>query len=284
MSQSLLQRSSVTYAASISGLGPRWQMALAFFADMDGESIQKDLVCYNAAINTCERRSCWQVAISLLERIPRADAISFGAVISACANGLAWPVALHLLFKTMAAASVATTAVTVGAAISACGNSFQWHLALQVLQRARSDKVKLDAVVYNASIAACETAWHMALEIFGRMPVAQLHPSIVTYNSIISACEQGRQWQACSMLLNDMRLAGLQSKEAFGSAILACAREQAWQTALSLCGAMSLQSVQKDADVCSSAMVACEAGGRFRVAAELLSDAAFLTQSELQWR
>ena len=73
--------------------------------------------------------------------------------------------------------------------------------------------------------------------------------------------------------------AGLQSKEAFGSAILACAREQvrgqvpvlrrlaefharsaarrlftvvpfffseAWQTALSLCGAMSLQSVQKD--------------------------------------
>ena len=124
-----------------------------------------------------------------------------GCLIDSCIRGLEWQVALSLLFETMPAIALAKTAVTVGTAISACGNSFEWDRALKVLNWARDDRVKLDAVVLLASGSHVGCRHALCHYFLWQASLSAGQCDTVRYNASIAACEKGYAWEIALNLL-----------------------------------------------------------------------------------
>ena len=121
-----------------------------------------------------------------------------GWLLDSCLRGLEWQVALDLLFETKPALALTKTAVTVGAAISACGSSFEWDRALKVLNWARDDHVKLDAVVLLA-LGSHVGCYRQYFRWRARLSAGQ--PDSARYNASIAACEKGYAWGIALNLL-----------------------------------------------------------------------------------
>lgn len=61
-----------TYNAAIDACELAWQKALLLFDEVSEVSLQKSIITYNSTANACVKEEQWQLALSLLDKLPEA--------------------------------------------------------------------------------------------------------------------------------------------------------------------------------------------------------------------
>ena len=81
----------------------QWVWALMILSDLLPDSLEADVISYNAGVAACEKGSQWQQGLWLLSEMQLAsllaNLITYNAAITACANFLLWLQALSLLHQ-----------------------------------------------------------------------------------------------------------------------------------------------------------------------------------------
>ncbi|CAJ1368587.1 unnamed protein product, partial [Effrenium voratum] len=110
--------------------------------EMPAAQIVPDVICFSAAISSCESERQWQRAVGLFLAMADAavlpDAVSCNSAVSACAKGHQWHTALLLRAK-MRELPVSPTVVTCNAVLEACRRGGQWRRALNALLEAEEE-------------------------------------------------------------------------------------------------------------------------------------------------
>ena len=106
----------------------RGALARKFFDAMVSDSVQPDVILYNAMIDMCMKAkpAMWQQALQHLRDLQqaalKADAVSYNPAITACARASEYQQALDLLRK-MRNGGIMPSLITYSAVIDACGKS-----------------------------------------------------------------------------------------------------------------------------------------------------------------
>jgi pentatricopeptide repeat protein len=174
-----------------------------------------DVVAFTAAITACEYVGDWKTALSLLERMRRADIqpneVTFAAVIGACATSLAG-------MEGRIPDSDALSSLPL-----------PQLKALQLLQLMKRDASlpNPNIVVYNAVIRACAEAMDLrsALKLLGDLRSEGLEPTIVTFGCLMTACERVGSASAASKVFKSLREDGLEPNEIIYGAAISCCRK-----------------------------------------------------------
>ena len=150
----------------------------------------------------------------------------------------------------------------------------QWQEALALLVECRGRKLRLDLVIFNSVISACEKGghWQGALQLLEDLEEASLEKSLVSYNAAISASEKAGYWQLALGLVAELRRRRLQENLiTCCAAIAACTRGMEWSAALSL---LSLQQRMKQEHHVAyvSAVNACVQSWQHQSAQRVLSE------------
>jgi pentatricopeptide repeat domain-containing protein 1 len=61
--------------------------------------VERNVISYNTAMSSCEKSSCWEIVLSLLQSLKSVDApneISCAAALTACGKGQKWQLALQI--------------------------------------------------------------------------------------------------------------------------------------------------------------------------------------------
>jgi len=129
----------------------------------------------------------------------------------------------------------------------------------------QQSQCKPDTIVFNATIAACESAaqWAHSIALLRIMPLHKLHPSILGYNSAISACAKNRVWECAVLLMEALRSEKerLQPTVVCFNSVLLHLHGQQWRVALLLLGELYSLEITPDMTTLRGVTVACEAGG-----------------------
>ena len=104
--------------------------------------VDRDVGCFNAIVTACERCGRWRHAVALLE------VMNAGAAIDDASGGRERP----------RRPCPAPNANTFSAAISCCGKAGRWREALGLFDAMDRARVRKDAAVYYAVIAALQSA------------------------------------------------------------------------------------------------------------------------------
>ena len=164
-----------SYRAVFETCGPSPQTIPWLMSQMSRESLQQSVVTCSAAINACEPRGFWQIAVWLL---------SLAVFDEAC----------------------------FGAAISVCEKAQRWKTAFQLLHGVRAHRLRLDAVSISAAVSACETGedadvWRAPLSLLFRMAEWSIVPNQISYSSAAAACRAHSSdscWQTTLQVMDDM--------------------------------------------------------------------------------
>eukprot|EP00929_Paragymnodinium_shiwhaense_P097491 TRINITY_DN59152_c0_g1_i1.p1 TRINITY_DN59152_c0_g1~~TRINITY_DN59152_c0_g1_i1.p1 ORF type:complete len:1017 (+),score=235.70 TRINITY_DN59152_c0_g1_i1:94-3144(+) len=278
-----LQCSTISFStlASASDRASVWQRALPLAAALEEAAMTADVTAVNAALSACARGNAWGGALQLLtERLGRsstsADVVSFVAIMTACERAGEWSEALGL-YSTLGSAGQPRAAAAFNAVSRACVSAQQWETVLESFLDVTSRRLEMDAVSCNTVINACEKgeAWELAVELMHAMREARIIPDQITYNTVISACGKSHQWQRALLLVHELPSVRLSADAITWSVVVnACQRAQQTDLAMNLLGGGGWQrDGNDDVIACSNAVAVCEAGGRWELALQLLSEA-----------
>ncbi|CAE8723398.1 unnamed protein product [Polarella glacialis] len=279
---------SFSTAASACAAGHRWQEAVGLLTSSRDLGVEADVVTLSSALHACRQARLWRHALSLLTSSRqgrlRLDVIACSSTISACEKDREWRQALAL-WSCARDWGISANVVTLNALVSSCEKSAHWCQAMQLLLAAAPLSLELDVVSHNAGLSALENGlrWQEALGLLRQMPASALRPDPTSHNAAISACEKCLSWAWSLQLLRELRHLQMEPDE-FGrsAAVSACSKASRWQAALRLvlgsCRPSRLRLVEGSevrsgslsAAACGAAASACEAGGRWLEAFELL--------------
>ncbi|CAE8604515.1 unnamed protein product [Polarella glacialis] len=231
--------------SAISSLGRRqeWQGALSALSEAREQSLDVNVICFNAALGACARAAQWQPALAVLQNMPalgiQPDPISYSSVMQAF-DGRLWPKVLGL-FEALRGSGLRSDAVLLSSAVSSCSSGRRWEQALSVFQ-------------------TCTR-------------LRGLRPDAAVYNAVVDSLGSGQLWQASVSLLPTMLQAGLAlTVVSFGAAISASGDSSQWELALGFLSAMPEHQIRPGIASCSSAIRACVRGGEAELAFRMLSD------------
>ena len=161
----------------------RWPRLLFNSSVVGIQSLQPNLVSFNAAISACEAAGEWQVALCLLACITvsshKADLLTYNSLISALGRGEQWQLALLFLHGFLPQAGLTPDVFSFTAAISAMEKAANGDQALALLACAKR--------------------------------ILPEGPNMVLYSAVISACEKSKQWPEALALLFEAREEALQN-------------------------------------------------------------------------
>ncbi|CAL1143597.1 unnamed protein product [Cladocopium goreaui] len=257
----------ITCTACVGVLGKvaMWRRALEVLKRLEKQSIEPDVVIYNATMSACERSGEWQQALSCLCNMPghlQADVVSYNATISACEKGNQWQSAWHL-FHQISQHHLQPTIISFNACISACGKGKQWHFALHLLSEMQRSR-RGNEVSFASACDACarSSQWQQAL-------ISAAGRGVVAQSAAVSACEKMGKWQHAILLLSDLRQRHLKLDcVIYGAAISCCEKAQQWQRALVLMEEID-GSIDLDLVTMNAAMSACSSSAQWHATVTL---------------
>eukprot|EP00929_Paragymnodinium_shiwhaense_P108235 TRINITY_DN74561_c0_g1_i1.p1 TRINITY_DN74561_c0_g1~~TRINITY_DN74561_c0_g1_i1.p1 ORF type:complete len:501 (-),score=75.18 TRINITY_DN74561_c0_g1_i1:81-1583(-) len=170
------------------------------------------------------------------------------------------------------------------ARISREGKQGHWREAVATLQQLVAGSCRLDVVVVNAVLAACDrsrVSWAWVLRKLAELPTQGFSASVSTLNTVISSCGHGRAWHVVQQLLHE-EMAKLELPAdilSINAAATACERVGRWSFAVHLLLRAAAKSQQRvDVITFAAALSACEKGAAvaqgdrcWEMAAEILT-------------
>ncbi|CAJ1417147.1 unnamed protein product, partial [Effrenium voratum] len=256
-----LERHLYSYSAALKGLeSGQWQQALGLLDELLRLELEPDSMAFHAAMRACKDE--WTQAISLLDlfraRRLRASALTFTACAKAVSATRAWRAAVALAQEAVDMGQMDT--ILLSSVLSSVPGE-AWTLALQLLNTRR---VALDAGAYVSVMSVCEKAsqWTAALDLLSALLRAALQPEGAAYSSAISSCGKAEQWERALQLPRG-------DAAAAAAAVLALERGSQWQAALGLF--LNMRSQERSELGYLAAFGACEKGTRWRMGPQLLS-------------
>ncbi|CAK9101589.1 unnamed protein product [Durusdinium trenchii] len=271
----------LAFAAAISTVAraghARWPWALELLRQMAREEVLPDVVCFNAAISSCEKAGQWPQALSLLDELGRrrtASVVSYSAAISALRSAPSGVERARVLFDAMQGARVQPNVVSFVSLLSCYETAWRWPDALHLLISTSSTRALISSAAGNVAMSACEKAleWEQALRTFWWMIEQSLQPDLISYVAAMSSCEKGHQWQAALSFFERMRLESIRPDvTCFNAAISCCEKALQWQQSLELLAAMASFRVASDSISLSAAMSACTRSSRWSAALYLFT-------------
>ncbi|CAJ1436896.1 unnamed protein product [Effrenium voratum] len=253
--------------------GAQWQHALGVFDSMLEQTVEMQLISYNAvaaALAASGAPGAWRWAVQVLGQAQGSrlvpDAFTWTGCIGAAGACSEWQVALGLLAKCSGAKE--KSEVPWNAAVSACDKGGQWEVALALLRNSRLQRVKTSAITVNAAMSACARCerWALALAM-----LRELSPraTVISYNAAMS----GAPWCHALALLREAKGARLQlTVVTYSTAISACERSGRWLEVLRLLEEMRTRQLPPNAVSYNSALAACGASRQWRQTMLLIDD------------
>ncbi|CAL1159946.1 unnamed protein product [Cladocopium goreaui] len=196
-----LRPDTVLYGSLLHACRESWEIAVMLLEEMCHERINRDLICFNAALSALATAGRWQEALRLMRRMERPDVVSFTAAISACGAAAQWRRAVDLLSVSLHTLTETIDTRCFNSCLAACENASVWVMALALLDHMsgsdRSDRIEPSVVSFNSATSSAMSAsvWQMALLLWLQMPKQMIQPDIVSLGIAVSACEKGAQWQ-----------------------------------------------------------------------------------------
>ncbi|CAE7224482.1 Zranb3, partial [Symbiodinium pilosum] len=141
-----------------------------------------------------------------------------------------------------------------------------WHHAVALLQDASKMSFRRDVPFLSAAVSACEKGeqWPLTLQLLDALEAQMLVPDIV----VIGACQNRFQWTSSIHLLEALPARSLKpSMVALNAAISACATR--WRWAIEVLVSL-IQQHQPDLHTFVATMDACDRGGQWELALDLL--------------
>ena len=201
-----LKKDLVSYNAALRACakGAQWQHAVEVLRSLRASRLQGDSVTYRTAIGAC--RCHWGYALALLQDAQgmKLDMgmSSYGVVMSACQSASCWKEALQV-FAAAAQASVQADARSFTSAISSGVRGEDWQGAVARFCEMLRKGVETDSIVQNAGLLAKGfLLWQAALQQLGELEQTFLRADAASYNTVLSACEG--HWQECLVMVVDM--------------------------------------------------------------------------------
>lgn len=179
------------------------------FERLRAQSLEPNIINYNATISACEKASQWELTLQLLDlallrRLP-SDVISYAACASGCEKAARWREALSLL-RRAEEEHLQVNAILCNAVIGACGRAREVDRGLALMREIPEPLTD----TYNAAIGVCLDQWQQALQFFDDL---QNHPraapDLISFNSTIHVLCLGQHWQRATTLLRPCRNAKL---------------------------------------------------------------------------
>ena len=141
--------------------------------------VERNVISYNTAMSSCEKSSCWEIVLSLLQSLKSVDApneISCAAALTACGKGQKWQLALQIFH------SIASWHETINLSTYQLHSIFKSHF-----EGTRSDvnfrtRPRPVLTAYAAELHLrwqCFDAWFCHLQLAG----CQMSPTITIYEN-----------------------------------------------------------------------------------------------------
>ncbi|CAE7744436.1 Zranb3 [Symbiodinium sp. CCMP2592] len=270
-----LSPSAIAYTQCISccARAGKLTMALRLLRELRAKpGIETDVVAVNAGLGACALRGAWREAFHLARTVPcmtlLPSVVTWSSTISACEKGSNnWP-AVFNIFKVMRECIIRPNTITLNAGISSCRNCWSQALSLAAGQGPSAAETQRDLLSYSAAISGCErgSQWSQALELLQAVSKMSLRRDVPFFSSAVSACEKGMQWLTTLQLL-DM----LEAQQLVPDVVVmgACQSQYLWTSALQLLEELPGRSLVPSLVFCNAALSAC--APRWRWALHVLS-------------
>jgi len=188
-------------------------MALSVFQDAKRAGIKMDSRLYTAVIPACrqsyddhEEAPAYSMLKEMRDLGFRLDAVAYASAISTCAKSKRW-----------------------------------WSQGLRVFDEAKANGAKINMVMYNTAMAACQTGGQSdrARSLLEEAKSRSLRPDVFSYNTLIASVSKSPDQRVRAhgvRMLKDMTRIGVsRNVVSFSSAISCCENiENGWAQALSL--------------------------------------------------
>lgn len=186
-----------------------------------------------------------------------------------------WPAALNVLRK-LCADGLEPDAVVFNATLAACDRGSQWLQAFKVLEAMQCGAVLPDIVSINTTIGTCErnSVWTWGLVLLhGMGETYALLPDVVTFNSLITSHAKRAQWGRALLFFSEMRSAGVRPNAITYCSILRfCATAPGGPRVFAILEHMRLESATPSRAAYAAAMQSCRSAGNWEEALALLAE------------
>lgn len=269
------------FAIMMSGLGKRglWRTSCSLLGEMRARKLEPNTICYNVAINACQRGSSWTSALQIFNEMSESgalpDVITYSTLISACDKGAQWRDALATLNRGLQA-GMRPDQRCFTAAVGACAHGHRWQHALSILDQIRVSRIKPDLICCNSILSACARGheWVQAVWLLEVMLLRGPRPDVFSYNTVSTACDDGLQWESAIASLRQLELSAIKPDVvSFNAAIKACRHpDLPWTAALDLLDELSSSSLEPSVSTYGSLLVVLSAHGQWQLALCALED------------
>ncbi|CAE7847713.1 EMB2654 [Symbiodinium necroappetens] len=248
LSRSSLKGDAYTYSICLRaiGCGEQWLHSLALVHALGDQGLLNTTIL-NSAIGSCSSCS-WQAALEFWALLARAnlqpDEITPAAVIGVCEKGGKWKQAAAFLQR-MDRMALETSLRACTAAIGSC-------------------KLQADSSQRHGMAASSAWTWVPALRLLGSLEHLGLQGDDLSTNYVIVSCMASGRWQEA--LAIPVRTEGV-ATSACNAQLAACTE---WQKVLALYGTSLRAQLTPDLVTYSTAIGACEKGGQWLQALDLL--------------
>lgn len=269
------------FAIMMSGLGKRglWRTSCSLLGEMRARKLEPNTICYNVAINACQRGSSWTSALQVFNEMSQIgaipDVITYSTLISACDKGAQWRDALAILAKGIQS-SMRPDQRCFTAVVGACAHGHRWAHALSILDEIRVSRVRPDLICCNSILSACArgSEWAHAVSLLEAMQLHGPSPDVFSYNTVSTAFDDGLQWEfAIDSLRQLERLQVQPDVVSFNAAIKACRHPDVpWAAALDLLEELSSSCLQPSVSSYGSLLAVLSAHKQWQLALCALED------------
>ncbi|CAE7470326.1 unnamed protein product [Symbiodinium sp. CCMP2456] len=236
---------------------PAWRRGLGVLQRLARERVSPDLVGFNAALSTCERRSRWPLAVCLAGEQASTDAVTCNVLLSAAVR-ISWQRALATVTR-IEVEGIQPDSVTYNTAAHALckEDQDQWPMTLKLLHDSAEAGIRPGKVSFAAlaAVARRRRHWCQALYLLQHMKVEQVEADAVSCALALRCLEDCSEWSWAMLLLQRPGLDSTCLNVAL-SAVLAGA-EAPWHRGLCLVAHALQHGPAPDSVSCSTVASAC---------------------------
>lgn len=262
----------------------RWRIALALLREMEGAAapVQPSSRSLNAVLHALGQGGEPQRALRLLRSAPPelVDHVSYRTVLTGFARAKQWDRAVDLVLELREFSREELDLGTYGVVVQASRlEPVERELALIAAIRSRG--AAPDRPCYMLAAHACKHAANASAAVAlldAHEAEEGLPPDAPFYAAVLATCERSRRWDLqCSAFERAERSGVVLGNVPKTLMLHSCARSGRWQQARALVEELCEESASNrggeppDAGLFSAAISACEAGGHWRLALDLLT-------------
>lgn len=170
--------------------------------------------------------------------------------------------------------SMACDEMTFSSAIHGCAQTRDWTAAKRLLNEMRGEGLRPNEGCYYSLVSAASKAGEISFaeSLVGSMKNDGLSPDPYLFTVVLAGCARCCDWRTALRILEAMQADGVSpTRDMYKFALGACVQGEAEGASLML-SMMQSQGLERDADICTAAMVAFGKGRRADKAVALMDD------------